>query len=606
MLSTQDTLSETKKPFILLRPFLAAWRWMFPPTVADRDRQSNTSRIIAGLTIVVLCLSAIAFTAYNGRAWHKSFKTLRSNQMVENSIKMEKSEKLLEALLEANNAFAKDPENPNAIRQLARYATMMKRNEARFLWTKLREVQAMTDDDLQWEIQALSNLNEDKSASDQIEKLLRDSKPTQKLAELADVVMQKLGRKKQLLELLSSHVEKLPDDHKIGLLLSRRQIEFGSHSEAAEGEDRLWKLAEAQDEIGLQAIEFLDKLKIQDSSRQKDLIRLLEKHPLSKEEHRIAALRRLAELEPERKQQIMDEAILARTKASREDLVPLARWLTLDGENEKLLTFLKGREDMVTNHTPLLQNYLNALTALKKYDELDRVLKDPKTRLTGAERAFHLVHLAFVTNKSWEEVNTLLLDAVSAAQSEAKPDMIMELAKYAEQRDHPLIAEQAFRAATFVRKKEQSAYEGLLRLTYKNGNSKGFMETAAETSRRWPDNQFFLERAIYSCLLAGIEVETSVTRAQKLLNARPSDSQRKLIMALAYSRQLDPKKAAQYLERINLSELSLGQGAVLCGIMHSAGFTAQAEKIAQQIPPDTPILPEEARFLQRARATSVQ
>ena len=330
----------------------------------------------------------------------------------------------------------------------------------------------------------------------------------------------------------------------------------------------------------------------------------MNQHPLAEEEHRIAALRRLAALEPSRKTEIIDQAMKDRANAKREDLVPLARWLTLEGESEKLIAFLK--EDMVLNYTPLLENYLNALTLLKRYDDLARVIKDPKTRLTTAERAFHKVHLAFVTSKNWDEVNSLLNDALAAAQSEGKPGMVMSIARYAEQREHPIVAEQAYLAITRIPQSrvgglEREGFESLLRLSYQNGNSKSFMETAQETARRWPDNQNFNERAVYSSLLAGMELEGSIIRARKLLADKPNDSQRKLIMALAYSRQLDPKSAAKHLQQINLGDISLGQGAVLCGIMKSAGFEQQAQSIASQIPNATKMLPEEERFLKLAK-----
>jgi len=597
MLSTQDTLSDVKKPFILFRPFVAVWRWMFPPTLADMDRQSYTSRIIAGAAIVLFSLTLMGVTLYNGRTWHRMLKTWQSNRMVERSEKMEKSEKLLEAVMEANNAYVKDPDNPKAVRALARYATLMKRNEARFLWDRLQDLSGpLSDDDLEGKIQSLMNLNEDKTAANEIEKTLRESKPTKKIVEMADRVMRKLGRQEDLLTLLKTYVKQQPDDQQIRLTLAVRLLELGTKDDAPEAMATLWELTALQDDVGMQAIDYLNRLDITGTDDQRKLIELLNHHPKATQEHHVAALRRLTILEPQRKQEIIDEAIKERANAKREDLVPLTRWLTLEGENEKILSFLK--EEMAQNYAPLLQNYLNALTGLKRYDQLERVLRDVKTRLTPAERSFHLVHLAFVTNKGWDDVNRQLIDAIKAAQSEAKPDMIMQLAKYAEDRNHLLVAEQAYRAATSSRRKEQSAYDGLLRLTYKNGNSKGFMETAQETARRWPDNQFFLEQSIYSCLLAGINVETSIVHAQKLLDARPEDSQRKLIMALAYIRQLDAKAAAAQLQHIRLNELSLGQAAVMCGVMQEAGYGSQALKIAQQIPSDRALLPEENRFLQ--------
>lgn len=604
MLSTQDTLSQQKKPFILLRPFVAFWHWMFPPTLADLDRQSKTARIVATVLIIAFFLTLIIITLLHARGWHSQFKTWRSDRLVEKSRNYEDQENHIEALRNANEAFMLDPDNPNAIRSIARYATMMKRNEARFLWNKLRETGSMTDEDTVWEIRALASLKEDKAAADNIEKLLRNTNPTRKIVEVADQVLPNMGRKQQLIAILKDYLEKTPDDLETRTILAIRQLQFGTESDKAEGLQSLWTLAEDPSKEGLKAIEFLDSLQLAGTADVERLIDLLEKHPLAKEEHRIAALRRLANLHPERKRDIIEKAMKDRLGAKREHLVPLARWISAEAQSdatyaEQLVTFL--REDMVIDYIALLENYLNALTILKRHDAIERIVKDPRTRLTLAQKSFYLVHLAYVTDMGWDEVNSRLVDALAAAQGEARPDMIMKIAQYAEQRNHPTVAEQAYRAGTTIIRIEREAFDGLLRLTYRNGNSKGFMEAASETARRWPDNQFFLERFIYASLLSGIEMEAAIDQAKKLLGTRPQDSQRKLIMALAYARQMDPKTALGHLEHINLNELTLGQGAVLCGIMQAAGASYQAMTIARQIPADSPMLPEEQRFLDSAR-----
>jgi hypothetical protein len=96
-------------------------------------------------------------------------------------------------------------------------------------------------------------------------------------------------------------------------------------------------------------------------------------------------------------------------------------------------------------------------------------------------------------------------------------------------------------------------------------------------------------------------MEQAIPQAQELLKARPTDSFRKLIVALGLVRQANYESAAKTLQQINLTDLSLGQGAVLCGIMQTAGYTEQARDIANKIPDETVMLPEEKRFLLLAR-----
>ncbi|MFZ4768170.1 MAG: hypothetical protein ACOYMN_24745, partial [Roseimicrobium sp.] len=511
--------------------------------------------------------------------------------------------------IRANDAYVLDPDNPRAIRTLARYYTAKKQKEALYLIDKLEKLGALTDDDVVMRIQALSNAYEDKIAHGKIEEVIRTSKPSQKMVDVADHVMLRLGRKEQLIDILRNYVRQKPDDLDIKLKLAMRQVELGGRLDKSEGMALLWELAENQEAVGLKALETLDAQNPEDHAEQTKLVKMLQTHPLAEESHRIAGLRRLAALEPERREELMEKAMKERQGAKREDLLPLADWLNKEGEHEKLVQFLKL--EMVQDYTPLLGHYLNALTLLRRYDDLEKLVKDPRTRLTTAERSFYKVHLAFVTNKTWDEVNSLLVDALGAMMAARQPDRLLQIAIWAEQRGHPLVAEQAYRAASNERGAEQverRGHEGLLRLSYLNGNSVGFMDAARNSARRWPDNQYFLERSLYAALLAGVEIEQTLPRAQQLLDARPTDSQRKLLMALALYRVADSNAAVATLQNINLSEIgSAGHAAVLCGIMHASGIPgvqSQALKIAAQIPQGATMLPEEARFLNKTRAVS--
>ena len=605
MFTTQNPDPNARRTFILFRPFVAVWHWLFPPTVAHRDRQSSTARVLGGVVIVLFCMGLVAFGFLNGKKWYDTYQTWLANRLIKKAETLEKQERLLEAWIAANDAYKEDPENPNVLRTLARFYTARKQREALYLLDKLERVSPLTDDDRLLRIQALANNDDVKAAYAQIVEVLQKSPPSAKMIEVADRVMLHLGRREELLALLSDYVKRKPDDLQIRYMRATRQVQYGEDVESKEGLATLWKIAEDPGKIGLDALRFLDERQLTDTEDRRRIIALLEKHPMAEEEDRISALRLRTFVEPDRKIEIMDKAIADHQTAKREDLVPLARWLTLDGEHERLLKFLKP--EMVQDYPPLLGQYLNALTLAGRMAELEQLVKDPRTRLTTAERAFYRAHLAFVMKKRWEEVNDLLRDALEAARSSARPEIIITIGQWSEQRGHPAMAEQAYQMAADMGGTERIArlgHEGLLRLTYMGGDSQGYLEAARDTARRWPDNAAFIEQSLYASLLAGTEIETCLPRAQKLLDAKPDDTQRKLIMALAQYRMLDRRAALAQVNRIDLSELrSMGKGAVLCGIMHEAGgpAAAQAAAIAQQIPPDAVMLPEERKFLQLVR-----
>jgi thioredoxin-like negative regulator of GroEL len=599
MLTSQNPNPESRRTALLLRPFVAAWHWMFPPTQAHEDRQSHVGRIVGGSLILATAIGLMVVLVLNARPWYNKFESWQASRLVKEALELKANDKFVEAWLKAHEAYAKDPESVEVLRIMAHFYTMMQKQEASWFFGRLRDKDAMTEEDITFEIESLAAIAETKQAQDQIEEVLRTSKPTQKIVELADYVLRKNRRTGQLLEILKNYVTQDPENREIRLLLGKRLIEHGGPAEADEGVAVLWELAPGDDKLALSALEFLDRVKNNTDEDKRRLIELLEKHPDTEEEHRIAALRRLVELEPARKQEIILKAMADRKGAKREDLVPLARWLTMENENERLLEYLD--EEMVRDYPPLLENYLNALTLLGRIDDLSKLVNDPRTHLTTATRAFHRAHLAYVTRKPTEEVNDLLVEALAAIQSEGRQPMLLTLADYAEKRNHYKVAEDAYKLASRSTRQDLAGYEGLLRLSYRNGNTRGYLDAATETIQRWPEKEMFRERYLYGALIAGIDMEQAIPQAQELLKARPTDSFRKLIVALGLVRQANYESAAKTLQQINLTDLSLGQGAVLCGIMQTAGYTEQARDIANKIPDETVMLPEEKRFLLLAR-----
>lgn len=599
MLKSQShATSDAAEPFILFRPFVQAWRWLFPPSLADIDRQSATARLVAKILIVVAFLSLGGLVTIYGKTWYNMVQTFRSNQLVEEALQHEKKGEIVKAWTAATRAYHLDSENPKAIRTLARFYVLTKQKEAGYLLDRLRQLGHFNDDDLLMEISALSNSADNKAASEKIEQSLRNSAPNRRVVEIADKVMRDLGRNEQLLEILRTYVERAPDDLDIMLTYALRRIELGNPLQKSEGMSDMWRVAETKGKEGLEALEYLDEEDITDPGEQRLIISLLERHPLAGEKHRIGAMKRLVAVEPGRRQEILDKAVAERRNIKREELEPIARWLSVEGEYDRF--FILFNEDKVRDYPPLLRHYLNVLMLQDRKDEMEKLIKDPRTRLMSHERAFYTAHLAFVSGKSWDDVNALLVEALATAEQYGQPQTILHIAQYAEQRNFPLVAEQAYRSASAIRRSDtiqRKAFDGLLKLTYRNGNSKGFIEACQDSAQRWPDNKDIRERALYASLLAGMDLETSISNVQKLLDEAPDDTRRKLIMALGQFRMLNYDAAARQLNNSNLTQLTPGQAAVLCGILTSAGRDAQAKTIARQIPQGQVMLQEEMRFL---------
>ena len=600
MLTSQNPNPTAQKPFILWRPLVWIWQWLVPPTLADRDRQSPMARVIAATVIVTACVGLVVLVFTNAHTWGHVVRTWQSNRAVADSERLEKGERTYEAVLAANKAYRLDPSNPNAVRNVARYATMLRRQEALYLWGQLDKLGELTDDDVVWSITALANLQQDKAAEDAIDELLKKRPPSEKLVAVADSVLQRLHRTSQLIELLENYAKQKPDDKLIQVALGTRLVQFGTPDQVKEGKDLLWKAAEDDGDAGLKSLEFLYKVKADSDEEQDKLIDRLQHHPKITEEHRIAALRRLVDRHPDRKAAVIDNAIAYHVNSSREDLPPLLTWLNDEQEYDRVITLLKPREEIVKQYQPLLTPYLNALTLTKRYDELSRIINDPETRLLPAERSMHRMHLAYVMHPDDKETLKLrIADALQFISDEANNRNLLLIGRYAEDRGLLDDALKAYKAASVQRMLERDGFEGVLRITHRLGDTKTYMSITSEMCRRWPDNNTYAERHIYACLLCGEDMETAFHQAQKLLEARPSDSQRKLLVALGFYRMKQPEDSIRTMQNTNLPELNAGQGAVFCGIMCASNqrLVDQAKSVASTIPTNGEMLPEERRFL---------
>ncbi|MDP1590843.1 MAG: hypothetical protein Q8M07_24020, partial [Prosthecobacter sp.] len=143
------TKDPAKKPFLLWRPFIAAWQWLVPPTVAHRDRQSPLARWIATFIILSICTTLIILGIVYARPIKDSIKNMRAERMVKEARRMAENGQMINAVMQAQEAYQKAPESLDAIRLNFEYFTLMKRDTALYFYDKLKERDALTSADKQ-------------------------------------------------------------------------------------------------------------------------------------------------------------------------------------------------------------------------------------------------------------------------------------------------------------------------------------------------------------------------------------------------------------------------------------------------------------------------
>ncbi len=609
MLTNQNidpTRDLSRKPFILWRPFVTAWRWLVPASVAERDRQSPLARWIAVSIVVAISTSLLILAVIYARPLKNSYKNMRAESMVKEARQMAENGQMVNAVMKAQEAVQKAPDSIAAVRLNFEYFTYMRRDTALYFFDRLEELGALTPADEQLHVRCLLNLGRQSDAAAELEKIMKSQPSSEALMKLAEDVWGTRGQDKALLNVLSAYSEEHPEDLESALRLARVQVSLGNAVEAGKGMETLWKLADQDDALGLQALEFINSLPSHTPANLDRLIARLKSHPKGDDRHYVTALKHEVRRAPARKKEIVMEATVKYRDKKRDDLLPFIRWLVEEGEVLQVLAVLPEEEAL--KHRGLLENYLNALTMLNRFDDVERIIADRAVAsiLDPTTLSMFRAHLAYVLKKPAEELRSKLIAAKSSAQVNGRYPSLLRIAQYAEDRGHFDIAEDAYRLtiqaarrASAAPRIEKEAYTGLIKACEANRDTEALLEATSDASSRWPDDSSYLDLHLYVALLAGRNVELSLIQSQKLLQQQPKDNLRKLNVALAQFRLQDIQQAVSYLQFMDLNFLSEGQRAVFAGIAHRAGFIDEAAGVIKAVSPQASMLPEERRFIQR-------
>ncbi len=606
MLFKQD-IDPTKQsePSKLLRPFIAAWHWLAPPSQAHADRQTETSRRLRAALIIAVGGGFIFTALFKGRDFRDAWRDWRAERLVTEAKRQMEEGNPINAFFNAQEAYTLSPKNENALRMNAEILVQGGREESLYFTEVLEKEGYATTRDRQLRVKAFIKLNRTKEASELLEKIMRDSPPNDEMFKLAEEVWTGKQQGTTIVRVLGEYCAQHPDDLESALRLARFQIASDDGPEFAHGLSILWKMAANDDDIGLRAIETLDSVKDIPPEDIGRLVTRLEEHPKADARHYVASLKRRIQMSQSSRARLISEAVKKYQSASRADRVPLVRWLV--EEREFLHVAALVDEEDAKKEQQLLENYLTALTMLGRNDDLLRIVNDPAIApiLHPALIAFYQAHLAFVTGKPRDIIRERLIIAKVAADDEKRGMMLMALGDYCEKRLFLDVAEDAYKAAITHMKTERKGYEGLIRCTRGNGNTDGMLAATRAAKERWLDDDYFLEQYFYVSLVAGREVELSLERSLALREKRPEDSATKLTSALGYYRIGDLDMAINHLQGIDLNKCDLGQRAVFAFLAKLGGFQEAVDRTLQSMPANPQLLPQEMHFLLEARKSVV-
>jgi tetratricopeptide (TPR) repeat protein len=543
------------------------WHWFRPPTQAHRDRQSPAQRMAARLVLILSCAGGIGLAAWQAKPMHRALQSWRADGMCREAQILLAEGQVMVALQRVQDAIRMAPEHPEAARLNARILARGRRPEALYFFDLLERVGQLSDEDRVQRVRALVGLQRMDEAGRLLQQAFERMPVSNEMIDLALLVWPgQMGRVARQLDQRLQATGGAPTD---ALRLIRVEMASGEPALVRSGVNRAWNLAGSEDpKVSLVALELLEQCSELSASDSRRLAKALREHSLCSDGHWAASLRREVRLEPLRLQDIVG---MARRRIQQQGLLKseaLVHWLLEPPQSQHALVLrLLDADDSSWSSRGLVESRLTALTAMQRFGELGKLVEDPRVvrHLSPATRSFYRAHLAFVSREDREQMGLALQTAVRVAQQEGRPDLLFKLAGYAEARQQPTVAVDAYRLLTRAAQFQKPAHDGLIRVLFAQGMLDELMEVGAKALELYPEETEYQRLLIYVNLLLGREVELGLDTSRRWQRRLPDEPHWVLLEILASWRLGDRDRVQSLLKGVDASRLAgtSGQRAVL-------------------------------------------
>jgi hypothetical protein len=404
--------------------------------------------IVIGSVVLVL---AILFGVFGRRPAGRAIRAWQAQRHAQKAFAFINNEQWDDARSEAMAAYQLSPDQPEALRAVARYLTRLHSIEALDFWKQLSKKTSLTRSDVRDEAM-MAIIAGDVALADTAMDELIDSH-----AEPADwLLAAQLAMQKNLPDEAKSYLEKIVADSRateseqFRATLLQLSLAANSPSERANALTRLGKLAEGKTATSLDALVVVAQNTLSapadsnDSTRNEAarLASALENHPLAKAKHKLLAFDLRIHADPRQREQLIARAIADWKDSDPDDRLDLARWLNSKGEYQRAIDSIPLEKAMQSRD--LFLQHLDALGGLGRWKELEQQLRGGKFPL---EPFLEAMYLARCNNQLGEQTasENNWQRALEAAQGDARK--LITLAQYAEQNKEAEIAEVAYNNA---------------------------------------------------------------------------------------------------------------------------------------------------------------
>ena len=575
----------------------------------EEAQLARRKRLIIVIGSVVLVL-AILFGVFGRRPAGNAIKAWQARRHAQKAFDFINKEQWDDARSEAMAAFQLSPDQPEALRAVARYLTRLHSIEALDFWKELSKKTSLTRLDVRDEAM-IAIIAGDIALADTAMDELIDSH-----AEPADwLLAAQLAIQKNLPDEAKSYLEKIVADSRateseqFRATLLQLSLAANSLSERANALTRLGKLAEGKTATSLDALVVVAQNTLSapadsDSTRN-EAVRLasaLENHPLAKAKHKLLAFDLRMQADPTQREQLITRAIADWKDSDPADRLDLARWLNSKGEYQRAIDSIPVEK--AVQSSDLFLQHLDALGGLGRWNEIEQEIRSGKFPLEPFLEAMYLARCNSQLGEQTASANNWQR-ALEAAQGDARK--LITLAQYAEQNKETEIAEVAYNNAAAITPRLRLAWDGRLRLAQASRDTKRIHAVLANMLVLWPDDLAIQNDEAYTRLLlcppAAPETKSQAATieklAEKLIQREPQSLPHRTLLALALLRQERAEDALRVYSQLQIKQDAVSGSAlaVHAAILAATANLENAKTEAAQLKRDQ-LLPEEQALVE--------
>ena len=552
-------------------------------------------RRLGVIAILILLAGVLALQA---RPIYRAIKSWRSRQLVTQAEQYLKENKWEEASLKAQAAYQLKFDDPAAIRLIARLDSMSGHPaEAIPFWQKFLETADFTQDDRRNYASDLRRAGATDEAGAQLARLLADQPENPLNLRLAAQIAAVSQRREESVDYARRACQMDPANKESHLLLAT--LLAGSPEPAArdEGLSKLLLLSTDRTAVGLEALTTLAKRGDLPQEKIRELIPLLQQHPLATEGHRLLAVDAEIALQPERREALIESAIAARKGADALVLRDLGIWLNAHKEFTRTIEVIPanvaiGRKDLFLVH-------VDALAARGRWVDLRKILESGEVPLDAAIKELYLARCATelhdpgLADIHWKRAQFAALRS---------PEQLVAIATYAEKVGNSDQAEIAYRTLASSSATARPAYLALMRLLQKKQDTAALRDLLRDMVALWPKALAVRNDYDYLNLLLKKEAAQSMNIALELMAQNPLSLPHRTTLALAYLRVNQPEAALRVYNGLEVQwEKSPGSSrAVYAAVLAANGDKEKARDQIASLRFDT-LRPEERELIKSLR-----